>query len=684
MTNNFNDIITEEISAVDKILNPDGTINFHSFEIKDSLNPDIFVDEKIKPEVKKTLLKILDDIIEDSVLLKRKDIRDAVIVGSIVSYHYSSYSDIDFHIIIDMDKWDMDSGLVKAFLDDERKLWNINHHIEINGYDVELYFQDKNEKNVSNGCYSVLNDEWVKFPDKEHYVLDKEGLSRKALNMIENIEALKQEENPDIEYAKKLWDKIVKGRKEDISENGEFSEGNILFKILRRTGHIEILKDIINSEKDDELSITESICVITPDIENIVRNYVRIYIIPEEEPKEMELYYNDIIGNLFGEPAIDSFDSEENDILSAIIDDEYIKNGGKTTLDGIPIYEKNKEKQLSKLNTKINSAKNMKLNMKAFNNTLMESVKDYCAKNNKKEISRNTFMRLVECALGEDDKCDEDEEISENEKDLAVIHLTARGKTRNECGKDAYAKLMDYLHDMKIEKPKVIAMKYKDVSKGDGVLTVELEAQIAGITGDDIYLDEKDDLKECINKTLKECNKAKSEELTESDLDDTKSSVTNKRDFDTLKDIASLVNNYTTKANSVFKEIPGAHNAKADYNRFDLDNNGELIPSRTAFTMEIDMKTPELFAHFYFPVNSEYDDNIFCKISSKLDKPSVKYTYISNLIDKASNRLSPSLFEEIYKSLISDEENEDIKANLDRGKDIIMTLYKYELYKRNK
>lgn len=580
MVDKFNSIINEEISGIDKIINPDGAINFNSFAIKDSLNPDIFDNDELKQKIKKALLKILDSIIEDSVLLKKKDIKDAVIVGSIVSFHYSSYSDIDFHIIVDMKKLHGDTELIKTFLDDERRLWNIYHHVEIEGYEVEIYFQDINEKNVSNGCYSVLNDKWVKYPDKETYTIDKDKLSKRAINLIENIEILKDSETPDLKYAQKLWDKVIKGRKEDITKNGEFSEGNILFKILRRTGHIEILKNIIDSEKDKELSIEES--------KNI-----------------------------------------------------------------------NSKK-------KINSNTNMKLNIKKFNNSLMESIRDYCTTNNTKEISKHTIMHLVESCL--EDECDE---ISEDKEELAVIHITATGKNKAECSQNAYEKLKKYLHDMKMEKPKIAAMKYTEVKEKDGIMNIKLEAQIEGITGDDIYIDEHDELKECIKKTIKECDKVQNEEeINENDLEDTKSVVTDRKQHGSEKDIESLVEKYVALANKYFDECSGGFAAKASY-----------VPGYST-EIKYSIRTPKMFLFGVLPLPESDDTDILCKVDTIIGKQNPTYEYLNDLLKNADYRISSEMFNQVFKDVFREYKDEEDAECIDRGKDKLLTIYNYLQYKK--
>lgn len=47
-----------------------------------------------------------------------------------------------------------------------------------------------------------------------------------------------------IDETQKIYDQIVKARKFAIAKDGEQAAGNIIFKVLRRSGHIQKMKDI--------------------------------------------------------------------------------------------------------------------------------------------------------------------------------------------------------------------------------------------------------------------------------------------------------------------------------------------------------------------------------------------------------------------------------------------------------
>ena len=67
----------------------------------DELCDKIFNGEDLKPEVSEKLLEIADAFIE-FLEVPTDAIKDVVITGSMVSYNYTQYSDIDLHLKVDI------------------------------------------------------------------------------------------------------------------------------------------------------------------------------------------------------------------------------------------------------------------------------------------------------------------------------------------------------------------------------------------------------------------------------------------------------------------------------------------------------------------------------------------------------------------------------------------------------
>ena len=78
----------------------DRSIDLSGFKVQDELNPKIWdEDQKMKSDVRKTLLKIADDYFE-SLELPKVDIEDVTMTGSLANYNWSKYSDVDLHILV--------------------------------------------------------------------------------------------------------------------------------------------------------------------------------------------------------------------------------------------------------------------------------------------------------------------------------------------------------------------------------------------------------------------------------------------------------------------------------------------------------------------------------------------------------------------------------------------------------
>lgn len=254
-------LLTEEYNQkIDKLLleeiTPDN-INLKSFELKDELN-DLFFNNKTKkmlPKVRQRLLKIADDF-KSFLKVDFIPIKDIILTGSLANYNHSKYSDVDLHIILDESKVSKNKELALEYFDNKKKIWKNEHsNLKIYGFDVELYVQDINEKNISTGIYSLEDNKWLTEPSLEHQEIDKKKIKQISSEYINEIDSLESEYNKEKDKPEqlktisnkviKVWNKIKKYRKHGLSKkDGEFSFENIVFKVLRRSGHLEKLAEL--------------------------------------------------------------------------------------------------------------------------------------------------------------------------------------------------------------------------------------------------------------------------------------------------------------------------------------------------------------------------------------------------------------------------------------------------------
>jgi len=78
------------------------------------------------------------------------------------------------------------------------------------------------------------------------------------VRQIDDAEKFMKKEKYDkaIQYAKKIKDKIKKMRQSGLEERGVYSVENLAFKLLRRSGDIGRLLDVINDSYDKKMSIS--------------------------------------------------------------------------------------------------------------------------------------------------------------------------------------------------------------------------------------------------------------------------------------------------------------------------------------------------------------------------------------------------------------------------------------------
>ena len=249
--NNASDVIKE-------VIEPE-SVDVSSIQLHDTLCPLIWDDdEKLKPEVRKILLKNAKRFVEFSDVenLKYKDI---ILTGSLANYNYNENSDLDIHIILDFNQISENKNFVGDFLKLKKQLWGDKLPIQVKGFDVELYFQDEKEPHHSTGIYSLIKNDWVRKPLKKIINIDVANVQLKAADLINTIDEL-EDEIDDSNFLKKheqLKNKIKKYRQSGLDKNGEYSTENLVFKILRNSGYLEKMVDMKNDYLTDELTLDE-------------------------------------------------------------------------------------------------------------------------------------------------------------------------------------------------------------------------------------------------------------------------------------------------------------------------------------------------------------------------------------------------------------------------------------------
>lgn len=138
-------------------------------EKHDSLNPKLFTEdnmlrEEVRQKIEQIVAEFTKGLAEDGIKIV---IDDIIIIGSNVSYNYTKDSDLDVHIIADTRDTVCPDNLYPKLYSAYRSIFNKNHDISFYGIPVEIYVETDDTPRVSNGEYSVRNNEWIKEPVHE-------------------------------------------------------------------------------------------------------------------------------------------------------------------------------------------------------------------------------------------------------------------------------------------------------------------------------------------------------------------------------------------------------------------------------------------------------------------------------------------------------------------------------------
>jgi hypothetical protein len=233
----------------------------HSFKLSDALhfhedlNPVIFNGDRMDDDVRERLLLIAKDFLEH-LGINDLDIEDVTLSGSNAAFSYTRHSDIDVHILVNMNKFNNDD-VYRELFDAKKIVYNDQHAIKIGGYDVELYVQDSNQPVISLGEYSILNDKWIKLPRKRRADLDQAAAKLKFQKIAKLAEfALKSNNYEKIQNVLKV---LKKYRQAGLDLNGEFGAENIAYKALRSQKIIQKLYDKLNDLHSERLSLPEDV-----------------------------------------------------------------------------------------------------------------------------------------------------------------------------------------------------------------------------------------------------------------------------------------------------------------------------------------------------------------------------------------------------------------------------------------
>ena len=218
-------------------------------EYNNVLNPKLWNNDHLKAEVRGALLRIAEDFID--FVDVPMNVVDIVIYGGNVNYNYTAKSDIDLHIVVDMNSVDCDRETEELF-DSKRRLYKEKYDIRVQGIQVELYVEDTDNTPVS-ASYSITKDQWIKEPNRYMPQYDKEEVMKITKVWVNTlIKALKTNDLQKIRDTVNLLRKYrTLGLK---TKEAEFSTPNLVFKALRNLGVLDTMSSVIDRLHDINLS----------------------------------------------------------------------------------------------------------------------------------------------------------------------------------------------------------------------------------------------------------------------------------------------------------------------------------------------------------------------------------------------------------------------------------------------
>lgn len=221
---------------------------------------------KLNSQIRYQLLKVAKSFKDtwdlEEIGLKDVKITDIQFTGSLANYNWSDMSDVDCHIVVDYSRVSEDyRETVKAYLLALKNLFNTEHNVTIKGFEVEVYPEDKATPATSTGVYSLITDHWIVTPSYQEVTPDREYIKDKAktiINIIDLILSGKYSAEQTATLIDHLLKKLKKMRQNGLSQKGEFAENNLVFKVLRRLGYIDKLRDLEVVFTDEDLSLFEN------------------------------------------------------------------------------------------------------------------------------------------------------------------------------------------------------------------------------------------------------------------------------------------------------------------------------------------------------------------------------------------------------------------------------------------
>jgi hypothetical protein len=223
-------------------------------EYHDNLNPLLWNEkDELNPDVRNKLLAF-GRAFQSFGHIPDQAVKDIWMVGGNCGYNYTPFSDIDVHVIIE--KGLLGGGvIIDEYLKSLKLLWSAKHNVSVRGYSLEPYFQAVGEAIQSVGIFSLLNNTWVQKPSKGSYDFDNNKELHARVDHYQSLIDHLIDTGSGVDKFEDLKKKLSALRKDGLAQGGEFSLGNLTFKSLRNSGHLDKMTKYMLDSVDKQLSL---------------------------------------------------------------------------------------------------------------------------------------------------------------------------------------------------------------------------------------------------------------------------------------------------------------------------------------------------------------------------------------------------------------------------------------------
>lgn len=246
-------------------LTEEDKVDYSNLSTKDELNPKFWDKEgKMDNEVRFTLLKIIKEYFKFLGLEDAK-FSDIVFTGSLANYNWTDKSDVDMHVILDYNQFGNDKDRMFNFFKNLKNLWSEKYDVKIHGFPTEIFVQDKSQPKDWTAMYSLISDKWIQEPKKIETTINKDEIRKESKNLMNKINKIEKDYNSNIKSddniiidIEELQEKIRLMRTHGLQNGGEYSDGNLTFKVLRSSGFLDKLYNIKVDIINKDLSLDEN------------------------------------------------------------------------------------------------------------------------------------------------------------------------------------------------------------------------------------------------------------------------------------------------------------------------------------------------------------------------------------------------------------------------------------------